>query len=541
MMIEELHIVDLALIDEAWIELGPGMTALTGETGAGKTVLLGALKLLIGERADATSVRAGAAEALVEGRFVDGSTDALVRRRVTADGRSRCTLDGEMATVGALADRIGPLVDLHGQHEHQTLLAPATHVAHLDAWAGSTLSDALTSYREARAEWRRTEQAVVEATTRIEAAGRDADRLRRLIAETDAVGPVAGEDETLEARLPALQHSERLTEAATVAAGLLRGEGGALDSLALAASALSRVAGIDPTLDSLAAQIGDSQALVDDAGSSIRAYGDAVEHDEGFLEATLARLSVLTSLKRAYGPTLDDVLASREEAARLLADVDDGEAVLKQATDRASRARAALEAKARLLADARRSAAPGFASAVIEITAELAMEGARIEIAFHETAFEQWTEDGPERVEFLYAPAPAQPARPLARIASGGEMSRVMLALKGVGNGGAAPILVFDEVDAGIGGAAATAVGARLAALARDRQVIVVTHLAQVAAFADAHLVVRKTLDQGSAVTVVVPVEGESRLAEISRMLSGDESAASLTHAAELLNRSRVK
>lgn len=537
MMLEELHIRDLALIEDAWIEFGPGMTVLTGETGAGKTVLLGALKLLIGERADATSVRSGAAEALVEGRFARGSDEMLVRRRVSADGRSRCWLDGEMATVGSLSERIGPLVDLHGQHEHQTLLAATTHVAHLDAWVGGAVLRTLASYRDARSRWREAEREVVVATERMARARDDVDRLRRLVTDVDAVEPLPGEDDELEACLPALQHAERLSEAASSAVGLLRGEGGAGDALAHASAALARVAGIDPALDALAAQVSESEALVDDAGASLRSYRDAVEHDPRALEGTLARLSSLTTLKRNHGPLLEDVFNARAEARRLLDDLEDGETVLERARAEAVAARAELEVRAGALEAARREAASGFEAAIRAITDELAMEGARVEIAFHDLGFDHWTDDGPHRVEFLYAPAPAQPAKPLGRIASGGELSRVMLALKGIGGDSGAPVLVFDEVDAGIGGATATAVGARLAALARDRQVIVVTHLAQVAAFADAHMVVRKTLQEDSAVTVVVPVEGEPRLAELSRMLSGNESEASLAHAAELLAR----
>ena len=537
MMLEELHIRDLALIEDAWIEVGPGMTVLTGETGAGQTVLLGALKLLIGERADATSVRSGATEALVEGRFARGSDEMLVRRRVSADGRSRCWLDGEMATVGTLSERIGPHVDLHGQHEHQSLLSSATHVAHLDSWAGGAVSSALERYREASARWREAEQEVQAASQRMAAARDDADRLRRLVAEVDAVEPLSGEDDELEARLPALQHAERLSEAASTAVGLLRGDGGARDALAEASAALARVAHIDPALDALATQVAESEALVDDAGASLRAYRDGVEHDPRALEGTLTRLSLITTLKRNHGPSLADVLGARDSAGRLLDDLADGEAVLERAHEAAASARASLEERASELDSARRAVAAGFESAVRAITEELAMEGARVEIAFHDLGFDHWTEDGPHRVEFLYAPAPAQPAKPLGRIASGGELSRVMLALKGIGGDSGAPVLVFDEVDAGIGGATATAVGARLAALARERQVIVVTHLAQVAAFADAHMVVRKTLHEDSAVTVVVPVEGEPRLAELSRMLSGNESEASLAHAAELLAR----
>lgn len=201
MILDELHIRDLALIEEAWIELGPGMTVLTGETGAGKTVLLGALKLLLGERADATSVRSGATEALVEGRILTSEGELLVRRRVSADGRSRCTLDGELATVGALAARVGPIVDLHGQHEHQSLLSPSTHVGHLDAWARETVPPTLAAYRAARTAWRVSVAEREDLRRRLDVATVDADRLRRLVAEVAAVDPRPGEDDEIEAQI----------------------------------------------------------------------------------------------------------------------------------------------------------------------------------------------------------------------------------------------------------------------------------------------------------------------------------------------------
>lgn len=538
MILEELHIRDFALIEEAWIELGPGMTVLTGETGAGKTVLLAALKLLMGERADLSVVRTGAAEALVEGRFSEAADEILVRRRLTSDGRSKCALDGEMATVGALAARIGPLVDLHGQHEHQSLLSPASHCRHLDRWAAPTIEGPLGEYRRARSAWQESIARIEELTRLRDESLHDEDRLRRLTADVDAVAPQAGEDEEIESRLPTLKHAEILSAAADAVAGLLRGDGGAFDVIASAEAELDKVSGIAPELDGIARQLREAAALVDDAGSTAREYRDGIEHDPAVLEAALARIAALAALKRAYGPTLAEVLTARGEAVLALSAAGDGESLMAEASAAQVKARATLEEAARGLDHARRDAVEGFEEAVHRITDALAMTGARIEVAFTELGFDAWTADGPHRVEFMYAPAASQPARPLARIASGGEISRVMLALKGVaGDASEADVLVFDEVDAGIGGATATAVGARLAELALHRQVVVVTHLAQVAAFADAHIVVRKVVDEGSAVTAVLPVEGEQRLSELARMLSGNDSEASRAHAAELLQR----
>jgi len=535
-VLEELHVRDLALIKEAWLEFGPGMTVLTGETGAGKTALLGALKLLLGERADSTVVRAGAAETVVEGRFLAGGEELIAKRRLSADGRSRCTLDDEMATVGALADRVGPLVDLHGQHEHQALLSAATHVGYLDRRAGEPAVLALGAYREARSAHRIAVDARDSLATTLAEAAKNADYLRFVADEIGRVDPKPGEDEALEARLPALQHGERLAEAASDATNLLRGDGGALDRLALASAALKKVADIDPVLDELAARLAGVSALGDDVSAEMRTYRDRIEHDPAALDEVLSRLSELSGLTKKYGPRLEDVLKTRQEALSALAAHDAGAQAMDEAARAVEETQAGLRTTADALAAVREAAAPEFVEALADAVADLAMGGTRFEVSVTVLPFDSWTVDGPHRIEFLYAPAAAQPARPLARIASGGELSRVMLALKSVlGEADTVETLVFDEIDAGVGGATATAVGRRLAMLARGRQVVVVTHLAQVAAFADAQLVVSKDVAGDEAATSVVRVEGDSRVAEIARMLSGNDSEASLAHARELL------
>lgn len=537
-MLEELHVRDLALIKEAWLEFGPGMTVLTGETGAGKTALLGALKLLLGERADSGAVRAGASEAAVAGRFLANGQELIAKRRVSADGRSRCTLDDEMATVGALAERVGPLVDLHGQHEHQALLSAGTHVGYLDRWAGEPAAGALAAYRDARDVHRVALAARDMLAARLADAARNADYLRFVEGEIGAVDPKPGEDSALEARLPALQHGERLAEAAGDATQMLRGEGGALDRIAEASAALAKVAAIDPTLDGLAARLADVTALGDDVSAEMRAYRDGIEHDPDALDEVLSRLSAISGLAKKYGPRLEDVLAVRADAVAALAVQDAGEEAMAAADDAVASGEREVSDAAAVLTAVREDAAPGFVDALAGAVADLAMGGTRFEVAILPLPFDAWTADGPHRVEFLFAPAAGQPARPLARIASGGELSRVMLALKSVlGEADTVETLVFDEVDAGVGGATATAVGMRLAELARGRQVVVVTHLAQVAAFADTHLVVSKSVDGDETATSVALVEGEGRVAEIARMLSGNDSDASLAHARELLGR----
>ncbi|HEY5506693.1 MAG TPA: DNA repair protein RecN [Coriobacteriia bacterium] len=533
-MLEELHVRDLALIEEAWLELGPGMTALTGETGAGKTVLVGALKLLLGDRADATLVRSGAAEALVEGRFTVDGVERTARRRVSADGRSRCYLDGEMATVGALAEGLGPLVDLHGQHDHQELLRTGSHAGLLDRFAGAGL--ALDAYRAAY----RAHRDAAATLARLQSALGDKERrIATLEATVDDIGRVApepGEDEAIAARLPRLRHGEKLAAASSAAHRALTEEAGAAERVAEAGSALARVTGIDPVLDAISDDIGDAESRLHAAASRLRDYGEGVDYDPLALEEAEARGAALAVLKRSYGPLLGDVIAARDAAASELDTLGAGEAGLEQARRAVDDAESALVAAAVSLSGLRAAASAAFEARLIAAAHDLSMPHAGFEVSRASLPRDAWTADGPERIEFLYAPASGEPARPLARIASGGEVSRVMLALKSVlGAADTVPVLVFDEIDAGIGGATALAVGGRLHSLAAGRQVLVITHLAQVAAFADAQLVVEKSELDGRARTHVRAVAREERTAEIARMLSGSVTDASLAHARELL------
>ena len=535
-VLEELHVRDLALIEEAWLHLGPGMTVLSGETGAGKTVLVGALKLLLGERADSTLVRQGASEAVVEGRWSAEGVERLAKRRVGADGRSRCTLDGEMATVGGLTATIGPLVDLHGQHDHQALLAPATHSRYLDRFLGASADEALAAYRDAFD----ARAAAASALTRLEESLADRERqldyLRFQVGEIRSADPHEGEDDEIEALLPALRHGEKLTEAASAAYHALHDDEGASDRIATASHALTAVAGLDPSLDALGEELAQVGAALEDAAARLRERADAVAHDPRELDEAESRLATLRGLKKKYGPSLAEVLRTRDEAHARIEVLEAGEEGLAVAEAALQEADERLRLAAESLAELRGGAAERFTSLLADTARDLAMPHASFAVDLELLPVRSWTREGPQRVEFTYSPGPGQKPRPLARIASGGEVSRVMLALKGVlGEADDVPVLVFDEIDAGIGGVAALAVGARLASLARTRQVLVVTHLAQVAAYADAHLVVEKGVDGEKVSTSVRPVDGEERVRELARMLSGSDSEISLAHARELL------
>jgi DNA repair protein RecN (Recombination protein N) len=535
-MLEELHVRDLALIEEAWLEFGTGLNVLSGETGAGKTVLIEALQLLVGERADSSLVRSGADEALVEGRFEVGSRERTARRRVSAQGRSRAYLDDGMASVGELAEELGPLVDLHGQHDHQALLRPGVHAGLLARFGGEQVASARARYEGAFA-------AAQEAQRRLDdvrdsRAERQARReaLESVRDDIDAVAPEPDEDAALEGLLPRLRHAERLAEAAAAAYRALRDEGGAVDATAGAAKALGASRDVDPTLDDMREEIEGSLAVLEDVASRLRDYGEGLEHDPGELDRTQARLAALDALKRRHGPTLADILVAREAAIDALEELDGDTERLSALAEAARVAEASLAQAGSDLAGALRAVVAPFEGALGQAAEDLAMGAGRFGVEVEDLPRERWSQGWPARVEFLFSSSAGDAPKSLVKVASGGEVSRVMLALKSVlGQADSTPVLVFDEIDAGIGGATAVAVGRRLANLARDRQVIVVTHLAQVAAFADRHLVVRKDECDERAVTSVEAVEGDARVAELARMLSGSDSDAGLAHARELL------
>lgn len=535
-VLSELHVKGLALVEDVWLEFGPGFTVLTGETGAGKTVLVSALKLLLGDRADSTLVREGSEEAVVEGRFVIDGEDVLVRRRLSAEGRSRCSINGEMATVTMLAELLGPHVDLHGQHEHQALLSPGRHAGYLDRFIGAPAEAAHDGYREAWYAATRAQGQLAAIEEALKDRDRKADYLRFQVAEIDGVAPREGEDEELHARLPRLRHAGKLTEASALAWGTLRDDGGASDALTAALAALGAARGLDPELDVVAETLERLDVDLAEAAAVLRTYSDGIDHDPAALDATERRLQALGDLARKYGPSLAEVLRVRDEAARELEMLEDGEAGLDRARLEVAQAAARLEAEGARLLAARDAGVLPFTDALASAVGELALPKATFAVARQPLPFESWTAEGPERIEFLFASGPGESPRPLAKVASGGEVSRVMLALKSVlGAADAVPVLVFDEVDAGIGGATALAVGERLASLASSHQVLVVTHLPQVAAHASAHIVVEKQSSGTRTVTTARQVTGDELVAEISRMLAGGASDTGLAHARELL------
>ena len=529
-MLRELHVTDLGIVDDLTLLLGPGLTAITGETGAGKTLLVEALDLLLGGRADASLVRRGAAESRVEGRFEDADgAERVLARVLPADGRSRAYLDGRLATVGELAAAGSHLVELHAQHAHQRLLgAPAQRDA-LDRFAGDAAQEALHALRAARAEDRQLAGELAALGGDERARARELDLLRYQVAEIEAAGlDDAGEDVTLEAEEALLADAVAHREAAGAAYRALEGPG--VEALGEAIAALDERTPFAGLVERLRA----AQAEVSELEREVRLAIEAIPDDPARLDEVRGRRRALRELEHKYGDTLAEVVAFGEATRARVAELEGYEAraaALDAARQDAHRA--AVEAAAALSA-ARRDAAGPLAEAVTGHLRELAMPSAVLTIALEPGPI---TEDGADAVNFLLAPNPGEPPKPLARAASGGELSRAMLALRLVLTE-APPSLIFDEVDAGIGGEAGTAVGRLLADLGSRHQVLCVTHLAQVAAYAQTQVAVEKGEEGGRTLARAAVVTGEERVSELSRMLAGlVESSHARRHAAELLDR----
>jgi DNA repair protein RecN (Recombination protein N) len=529
-LLRELHVRDLGIVDDLTLLLADGLTAITGETGAGKTLLVEAIDLLLGGRADGSLVRGGAAEARVEGRFEEADgTERVLARVLPSDGRSRAYVDGRLATVGELADLGAGLVELHAQHAHQRLLAAPNQRAALDRFAGEPAARALTDLRGARADARRVIDELAALGGDQHSRARELDLVRFQVDEIDAAQLTdPGEDVALEAEEALLADAAAHRDALAVAYRALDDSG--LEALGDAIGALEDRS----PFTELVARLRAAQAEVADVERELRLVAEGIPDDPGRLDAVRSRRRALRTLQRKYGDTLDEVIAFGAAARRRVAELEAFEeraGALEE--ERAGHEAAAADAAVALSA-ARHAVAGPLATAVTGHLRELALPKATLTVVLEAAPL---TEEGADAVTFLLAANPGEPPKPLARAASGGELSRVMLALRLVLTEGP-PSLVFDEVDAGIGGEAGTAVGRLLADLSARHQVLCVTHLAQVAAYAQTQVAVEKREEAERTVARAETVEGEARVAELSRMLAGlGESAHARRHAAELLER----
>ncbi|MFD9814969.1 DNA repair protein RecN [Streptomyces sp. NPDC059080] len=573
-----MRIRSLGVIDDAVVELSPGFTAVTGETGAGKTMVVTSLGLLLGGRADPALVRIGAKAAVVEGRLtMDADAPAAVRaqeagaelddgallvsRTVSAEGRSRAHVGGRSVPVGLLGELAAELVAVHGQTDQQGLLRPARQREALDRYAGDAVAVPLARYTTAHRRLRAAATELDTLTTRARERAQEADLLRFGLDEIAAVEPQPGEDTALAAEAERLGHAEALAGAAGAAHAALAGhvedpEG--VDAAALVAGArraLDAVRGHDPQLSALAERVGEIGILMADVAGDLAGYADGLDADPLRLAAVEERRAALTHLTRKYGEDIDAVLVWSQESAARLAELDGDDDRIAELTAERDTLRTGLGALAQELTDARTAVAGRFAADVTAELAELAMPHARVSVGIRQTEAAEESDgievggrsvaygpSGADEVELLLAPHPGAPPRPISKGASGGELSRVMLAVEVVFAGSdPVPTYLFDEVDAGVGGKAAVEVGRRLARLAQSAQVVVVTHLPQVAAFADRQLLVAKTHDGSVTRSGVTVLEGEERIRELSRMLAGQEdSETARAHAEELLETART-
>jgi len=566
-MLSNITIRDLAIIDEISVDFQPGFNVLSGETGAGKSIIINALGLVLGDRASADLVRSGADEARVEALFVtppDGEVhevlerlglpreaELLLSRQVHVSGRSQCRLNGSPLTLSMLREVGAALVDLHGQHEHQSLLRTETHLSHLDAAGGEghlkeveRFADLYEALREVREQRRALQQDDRARAQRV-------DLLEFQVREIEAANLVPGEEQSLLDERRRLGGIEKLGEAAALALSCLdAGDDGvgAVEALARAWKALEFVGSVDAALEPLVAGLEACSVQAQECLTTLRGYVDELEADPARLDAVEARLHQLSQLKRKYGETVETVIAHGAQAQQELDALTNSEARLQELEQELGRAEARVADAGLALSRKRRKLARSFEEAVSAQFRELAMERARFLVDLrHEPDDDgvpvegtrlNCSRNGLDRVQFLLAPNPGEPPKPLAKIASGGEMSRVMLALKSASTQpGNISTWVFDEVDAGIGGATAEVVGRKLTALSERCQSLCVTHLAQIASQALHHQVVHKVAGKKSTKVEVVSLTAEARVEEIARMLSGELTETSRQHAAEMLAR----
>ncbi|MGN6870407.1 MAG: DNA repair protein RecN [Solirubrobacteraceae bacterium] len=552
-MLQELRVENLLLIDRAELRLAPGLNVVTGETGAGKTLLAQALDLLLGGRAGSGVVRAGAAEAYVEGVFSlppeladlellpTGAEEIVLARRVWPDGRTRAYVCGRSATVGDLRELGGALVAFYGQHEHRKLMLSTVQLDVLDGFCGTEVASLRSRVGEGYARVRGLEARVSELREVADGRERELDLLAFELEEIERVSPTEAEAVSLADERERLRHLEALRGAAFAAVEAVSGDGAAAELLAGGANQLQTVAGIDARLEGLCERLASLLYEAQDVGAALRSYADGLEGSPGRLEEVEERLGQFARLERKHGGSIADVLSHAERCRERREELERAEVSLESAEGELAEARSELAAVAGELSESRRRAAPALAAAVRERLAELAMPDAQFEVEVSPRA-EGCGPRGEDVVELVIAPNPGMPPGALREIASGGELSRVMLALLSVAHGAgganesAGPLLVFDEIDAGIGGHTARAVGEHLRALAAGRQILCITHLPQVAAMAARHFTIAKDSSTVPARTTVAALDSGGVVGELVRMLGADAGDRGATrHARELL------
>ena len=557
-MLLELRIHNFALIEAAQIAPGQGFNVLTGETGAGKSILIQALGLLIGERAASEQVGRGAPKAIIEGQFdladnararafleenglESGEESLVIAREVEGNGRSRVRLNGRLSTAATLRELGELLVDFHGQHENQKLLHSEAHLGFLDAFGDKKHGELRQKVRELYADWRAAARALAELSKNEQERAQRLDMLQFQLTEIENAKLETEEDDALLEERARLMNAEKLRESAALCLGLLFGdEENDIGAIATARQSLKAARVLEQTDGAVSSWVEGLQSAIlelEDASENARAYAESLEADPGRLDQIETRLAKINRLKRKYGASVAEILAYHAQIAGEIESLSLSDEQIQGLRDEAAHKKAAFFQCAETLSKNRQDLAKKFAGEVVKQLESLAMDKARFELGFE--TLEKGSPDGLDKVEFLFSANPGQSLRPLAKIASGGEISRVMLGLRSVlrdqGDGGGAPVVVFDEIDTGIGGQTAEKVGEKLQEIARGRQVFCITHLPQIAKRADHHYRVEKSAgDDFTSVSITVQ-KGESRVAELARMM-GSESQANLEHARTLLN-----
>jgi DNA repair protein RecN (Recombination protein N) len=549
-MLHALHIENLAIIDRLEVAFEAGFNALTGETGAGKSILIDALNLALGERADISLIRAGAEKLRVNAVFEvpnDPELHALLgelgiepedgllylSREVHTSGRSIARINGQPVPVSALKALGERLIDMHGQHEHQSLLKPSSHLEFLDRWLGEPALKLRQQVRETVSALRQTERELQEIVAREREREQMLDLYRFQVDEIRAANLQVGEDEQLETEARRLVYAEKLVALAGNAYDALMGEHGAYDQAASASRNLTEIARIDPSVSPWGEMLESALVQLEEVAHNLRAYAESIEYDPARLEAVIERQELIKRLKRKYGDTIEAVLQYADEAAAKLHALETQTERRAELEAELARLQESAHALCEQLSALRRDGAQRFANAVQTVLRTLAMERAQFTVEVRPKPMDA---TGADSVEFLFSANPGEPPRPLSKIASGGEMSRVMLALKTVlADAAPVPTLVFDEIDAGIGGRTAHAVGEQIAQLAQHCQILCITHLPQIACRANHHLLIEKHTDGAMTRVAVQPLTGEARVQEIARMLAGTPTETALQHARELL------
>jgi DNA repair protein RecN (Recombination protein N) len=548
-MLRELLISNLAIIDKLHVEFHDGLNILTGETGAGKSIIIDAVNLILGGRASSELIRSGAEEASVEAIFdvaggaaLKGKLEAagigcdgelLVRRTVSRGGKNRCFISGSLATTAILSDIARSLINISGQHESQVLLKPEQHLRLLDGFSGTLeirndFAARFEEYQRAKGELEALEQGEREAARRI-------DLLSFQSSEIAQAKLKPGEEEELAEERMRLAHGEKLLTATQEAFdALYGGDAALLGRLRRVISAVAEAGSIDHLLAPVAESLEGAYAQLEDASLTLRDYGADVEADPGRLEQLEDRLDAVNRLKRKYGEDIAEILAYREKVDAELAALTGRDETRQELTGRISQLKEELAALGAELTRGRLEGAARLKAGMERELSELAMPHAVFETSFEAT--HEPKSYGFERGEFMFSPNPGEPPKPLGKIASGGELSRLMLALKQLHPESEVPTLIFDEVDTGISGATSALIGVKLKKVAASQQVLAITHLPQVAAFADLHLRVEKSVQEGRTATTVERLDGERRVAEVARMLSGARvTQKTLEHARELI------